>query len=148
MCATNERNQKVESKITGLFPLFLTVLLAYMGQMILNPILAPLSREIGLKEWHIGATISLAAIMFSLTSTRWGRVSLRWGSRRILLIGMLAGILALSGFAMVVWLGFKGLLTGIALIIGVVITRGVLYGGAIASVSPAAQTYVVTHTYN
>lgn len=36
MCATNERNQKVESKITGLFPLFLTVLLAYMGQMILN----------------------------------------------------------------------------------------------------------------
>ncbi|MDK6689785.1 hypothetical protein QP246_10135, partial [Aerococcus urinae] len=120
MCATNERNEKVESKIAGLFPLFLTVLLAYMGQMILNPILAPLSREIGLKEWHIGATISLAAIMFSLTSTRWGRVSLRWGSRRILLIGMLAGILALSGFAMVVWLGFKGLLTGIALIIGVV----------------------------
>lgn len=148
MCATNERNEKVESKIAGLFPLFLTVLLAYMGQMILNPILAPLSREIGLKEWHIGATISLAAIMFSLTSTRWGRVSLRWGSRRTLLIGMLAGILALSGFAMVVWLGFKGLLTGIALIIGVVITRGVLYGGAIASVSPAAQTYVVTHTCN
>ena len=79
MCATNERNEKVESKITGLFPLFLTVLLAYMGQMILNPILAPLSREIGLKEWHIGATISLAAIILSLTSTRWGRVSLRWG---------------------------------------------------------------------
>ena len=52
MCATNEQNEKVESKITGLFPLFLTVLLAYMGQMILNPILAPLSREIGLKEWR------------------------------------------------------------------------------------------------
>lgn len=66
-----------KNQIPGLFPLFLAVLLAYMGQMILNPIIAPLSREIGLQEWHIGATISLAAIVLSLSSTTWGRVSLR-----------------------------------------------------------------------
>ena len=39
------------------------VFLAFMGQMILNPIIAPLSRQMGLREWHIGATISLAAIV-------------------------------------------------------------------------------------
>lgn len=39
-----------------------TVMLAYMGQMMLNPIIAPLSRAMGMAEWQIGATISLAAI--------------------------------------------------------------------------------------
>lgn len=42
--------------------ILLTVFLAYMGQMVLNPIIAPLSRGMGLKEWHIGAAVSLAAV--------------------------------------------------------------------------------------
>lgn len=144
---TSPSEAKTE-KIDGLFPLFLVVLLAFMGQMILNPILAPLSREIGLKEWHVGATISVAAIILSLTSTRWGRVSLHLGVRRVLVMGLLSAAAALSFFAAVAWFGMKGLLTGTALVLGVVLTRGLFYGGSIAAVSPAAQTYVVTHTHS
>lgn len=48
------------------------VFLAYLAQMTLNPIIAPLSREVGLAEWQIGATISIAAVMLVLTSQFWG----------------------------------------------------------------------------
>ena len=137
-----------KNQIPGLFPLFLAVLLAYMGQMILNPIIAPLSREIGLQEWHIGATISLAAIVLSLSSTTWGRVSLRRGTRPILVTGMLGAATALAAFVVVAWFGLQGALAGSALVIGVVFTRGLLYGGSIAAITPAAQTYIITHTHS
>lgn len=145
--ATSETKPE-KAPIPGMFPLFLAVLLAYMGQMILNPIIAPLSREIGLKEWHIGATISLAAIVLSLSSTSWGRVSLKRGARPILVMGMLGAATALAAFAVVAWFGLQGALAGTALVLGVVFTRGFCYGGSIAAISPAAQTYIITHTYS
>ena len=49
-----------------------TVFLAYLGQTTLNPVIAPLSREVGLDEWQIGVTISVAAIMVVLTSRSGG----------------------------------------------------------------------------
>ena len=143
-----QRGAEGANRIPGILPLFMATLLAYMGQMILNPIIAPLSREIGLKEWHIGATISLAAIVLALTSTAWGRISLRRGTRSILVAGMAGAAVSLSGFAVVAWFGLKGVLTGGALVAGVVLTRGFFYGGSIAAITPAAQTYIVTHTYS
>ena len=53
-----------------------TVFLAYLGQTTLNPVIAPLSREVGLDEWQIGFTISVAAVMVVLTSQVWGLKSL------------------------------------------------------------------------
>ena len=44
------------------------VFLAYLGQTTLNPVIAPLSREVGLDEWQIGLTISVAAVMVVFTS--------------------------------------------------------------------------------
>lgn len=61
-------------------PLLLTaVFLVYLGQLTLNPIIAPLSREVRLAEWQIGVTISVAAVMLVLTSQYWGRRSQSWG---------------------------------------------------------------------
>ena len=66
-------------------PLLLgAVFLAYLGQMTLNPIIAPLSREVGLAEWQIGVTISIAAVMIVLTSQMWGRRSQSWGRKPVL----------------------------------------------------------------
>jgi MFS family permease len=61
-----------------------TVLLAYLGQMTLNPVIAPLSREVGLKEWQVGFMISVAAVMVVLTSQFWGRRSQSWGRKPVL----------------------------------------------------------------
>ncbi|USR78924.1 MFS transporter [Arcanobacterium pinnipediorum] len=117
-----------------------------MGQMILNPILAPLSRELDLAEWHIGAAISTAAVMFALFARVWGKASLQWGTRRVLLISMVMGFIALASFAYVSYAGLAGYLTTGMLLALILLTRGVIYGGAIAAVAPSSQTYIATHT--
>lgn len=103
------------------------VFLAYMGQMILNPIIAPLSRQMGLQEWHIGATISLAAIVLASLSAYWGRASQRLGAKRVLATGLAVAIIALSAFGVVSYLGMNQGLSGIGLVFG-----GVA-GGALAA---------------
>lgn len=122
------------------------VFLAYMGQMILNPIIAPLSRQMGLQEWHIGATISLAAIVLASLSAYWGRASQRLGAKRVLTTGLAVAIIALSAFGVVSYLGMNQGLRGIGLVFGVVITRGLLYGAGISAIAPTAQAHLVTHT--
>ncbi|UVJ57957.1 MFS transporter [Trueperella pyogenes] len=122
------------------------VFLAYMGQMILNPIIAPLSRQMGLQEWHIGATISLAAIVLASLSAYWGRASQRLGAKRVLTTGLAVAIIALSAFGVVSYLGMNQGLSGIGLVFGVVITRGLLYGAGISAIAPTAQAHLVTHT--
>lgn len=42
-------------------PLLGAVLIVYVGQMTLSPIIAPLSRRLGMPEWQLGVTISAAA---------------------------------------------------------------------------------------
>lgn len=124
----------------------ITVFLAYMGQMLLNPIIAPLSREMGLREWHIGAAISLAAIVLASLSTYWGRASQKLGAKRVLVIGMTIAVVALTSFAVLSYFGLHHKLMGPALVIGVLVTRGILYGGGISAVAPTTQAHLVTHT--
>ncbi|AKK12091.1 MFS transporter [Corynebacterium uterequi] len=122
------------------------VFLAYLGQMLLNPIIAPLSREMGLEEWHIGATISLAAILVTVFSAYWGRTSQRLGVKRVLVTGMALATTALATFGIIANLGMTGALAGVGLVLGVMLTRGVLYGSGISAVAPTAQAHLVTHT--
>jgi hypothetical protein len=51
------------------------VFVAYLGQQTLNPIIAPLARDVGLAEWQVGVTISTAAILLVATSQFWGKRS-------------------------------------------------------------------------
>ena len=41
--------------------LLAAVLVVYVGQTTLNPVIAPLPREVGLAAWQVGLTISTAA---------------------------------------------------------------------------------------
>lgn len=126
--------------------LTLAVFLTYMGQMLLNPIIAPLAREMGLREWHIGATISFAAVVVVLLSGYWGRASQRLGAKRILITGLMIATVALGAFVVISYLGVHKIFTGVGLVLGVMVTRGLLYGAGISSVAPTAQAHLVTHT--
>ena len=119
--------------------LLISVFLAYMGQMTLNPIIAPLAREVGLAEWHIGVTISMAAVMVVVTSQFWGRRSQSWGRKPVLVaaLGLAAASMAL--FAGVAQLGIAGVVTGTTLFLAFVLLRGIGFGAAIAAVPPTAQ---------
>lgn len=123
-----------------------TVLLAFTGQMLLNPVIAPLSRAMGMQEWQIGATISLAAVALMVCSPLWGKASQRLGVKRVLVVSLLVATTTLTIFALIAVLGMRGALTGTALVIGVIATRGLIYGSSIAAVTPTAQAYLVNHT--
>ncbi|KAB1654782.1 MFS transporter [Pseudoclavibacter chungangensis] len=128
-------------------PLLLgAVLLVYLGQMTLNPIIAPLSREVGLAEWQIGATISAAAVMVVLTSQFWGRRSQAWGRKPVLVAAFALAVVAMSLFGLLAWFGMVGLVTGVGLFVGFVLLRGVAFGTAIAAVPPTAQAYIADVT--
>ncbi|MFC4222737.1 MFS transporter [Lysinibacter cavernae] len=122
------------------------VLLMYTGQMILNPIIAPLSREVGLAEWQVGVMVSVAALSIVLSSQFWGRKSQSWG-RKPVLVGVLSlGAAAMAGFAALSWLGIEGILTGTPLWILFVLVRGLVFGVAIAAVAPTVQAYIADVT--
>lgn len=128
-------------------PLLLgSVFLIYLGQMTLNPIIAPLSREVGLAEWQIGATISTAAIMVVLTSQVWGRRSQSLGRKPVLVAAFVLAVVSMALFALVAWLGMRGLVTGVLLFALFVLLRGVGFGAAIAAVPPTAQAYIADVT--
>ena len=128
-------------------PLLLAaVFLIYLGQMTLNPIIAPLSREVGLAEWQIGVTISTAAVMVVLTSQFWGRRSQSWGRKPVLVAAFSLAVAAMVLFALLAWLGMAGLVTGTLLFLLFVLLRGVCFGTAIAAVPPTAQAYIADVT--
>lgn len=128
-------------------PLLLsTVFVVYLGQMTLNPIIAPLSREVGLAEWQIGVTISVAALMIVVTSQFWGRRSQSWGRKPVLVSVLVLATITMVAFAWVAKLGIEGALGGAALFGLFVLLRGVGFGSAIAAVAPTAQAYIADVT--
>jgi MFS family permease len=128
-------------------PLLLgAVFLTYLAQMTLNPIIAPLSREVGLAEWQIGVTISVAAVMIVLTSQFWGRRSQSWGRKPVLVLALALAVLAMALFALTAWAGMSGAITGTALFLLFVLFRGIGFGAALAAVPPTAQAYIADVT--
>lgn len=128
-------------------PLLLgAVFLAYLAQMTLNPIIAPLSREVGLAEWQIGVTISVAAVMIVLTSQFWGRRSQSWGRKPVLVFAFALAVVTMALFALVAFWGMNGAISGTVLFLLFVLLRGIGFGSAIAAVPPTAQAYIADVT--
>ena len=123
-----------------------TIFLAYLGQTTLNPVIAPLSREVGLDEWQIGVTISVAAIMVVLTSQIWGRRSQSWGRKPVLIASLATCTAAMTLFAIIAAMGIGGSLSKTPLFIMFVLVRGMLFGTALAAILPTAQAYVADIT--
>lgn len=143
-----DTNETVPPSDKPQIPLLLTtVFLAFLGQMTLNPIIAPLAREVGLAEWQIGVTISVAAIMVVVSSQFWGRRSQSWGRKTVLLLALGLAVVAMTGFAGVAAAGMQGVLVGTTLFVLFVALRGVAFGAAISAIAPTAQAYIadVTH---
>lgn len=126
--------------------LLLVVLLIYVGQMMINTIIAPLARAVNLAEWHIGATVSVAAFMLMVAGPFWGKRSQSWGGKRVLQIAFSLGIVTTALFALIAWFGMSGAIAGTGLFILFVALRGVGFGLSIAAVTPTAQAYIANAT--
>ncbi|UCR89840.1 MFS transporter [Mycetocola spongiae] len=122
------------------------VFLVYLAQMTLNPIIAPLAREVGLAEWQVGVMISVAAICIMISSQFWGRKSLSWGRKPVLIGALTLAMLSMVAFALLARLGMAGILGGVGLFLLLVLVRGVFFGLAMAAVPPTAQAYIADVT--
>jgi MFS transporter, DHA1 family, tetracycline resistance protein len=118
---------------------------AYVGFAMLNPILAPLIRTLGLSELQAGSINSVAALAWFLTSPHWGRRSDRIGRKPVFITGLIGFGVGLGVFGFVAQLGVNGALGGAALFALLFIGR--IVAGAFFSASPAAaQAYVADVT--
>ena len=69
-------------------------LFTYTAQNMLNVSIAPLSRALNLPEWIVGAAVSLAAAAVTALSQFWGRRSIAWGRRRVILLALFLALTA------------------------------------------------------
>ena len=51
-------------------------------------ILGPLGREVGMSELQISSIIAASSLVVFLASPHWGRLSDRWGRKRVMVIGL------------------------------------------------------------
>ena len=116
-----------------------------MGFTVLFPVLAPLGREIGLSEIQITSIIAASALTVFLTSPIWGRVSDRWGRKRVILIGLFGFAVGTLLFNSVLYAGLSGTLTGSKLF-GALILARVLHATVMAASMPAANAYMADIT--
>lgn len=121
-------------------------LFTYVGQNMLNVSIAPLARALELREWIVGLAVSAAAVFVTVLSQFWGRRSVAWGRRRVLLTALTLAVIAGTLFAGAVGLRAAGVLgagTAGALIVA---ARGPFFGSAVAAIPPTGQALIAEAT--
>lgn len=126
--------------------LLVSVLAAFTAQQVLVPVLAPLSRTVGLAATDLGLVMTVAAVLFAVTSLFWGRVVDVWGHRRVLLTGLTVALAGLTGFAVVAQAALSGQLSPGATLAGMIATRSVVFGLGLGAVPVAALSLVAAST--
>ncbi len=121
-------------------------LFTYVGQNMLNVSIAPLARALGLREWIVGLALSSAALTVTLLSQFWGRRSVAWGRRRVLLTALVLAVVAGSLFSTAVWLRAAGHISALATAMALIVARGPFFGGAVAAIPPTGQTLIAQVT--
>jgi DHA1 family tetracycline resistance protein-like MFS transporter len=122
------------------------VFFTYIGQFLLNAAIAPLARAMGLAEWHMGAALSLAAIMVTLLSQRWGRASLSWGRKPVLVTALVLALIAGLLFALTTYARTNYWIPAGVAAAGIILARGGFFGAAVAAVPPTGQALIAELT--
>ncbi|MDO5049767.1 MAG: MFS transporter [Actinomycetaceae bacterium] len=122
------------------------VFFTYIGQFLLNAAIAPLARAMGLAEWHMGAALSLAAVMVTLLSQRWGRASLSWGRKPVLVTALLLALTAGLLFALTTYARTNMWIPAGVAAAGIILARGGFFGAAVAAVPPTGQALIAELT--
>lgn len=139
----------MSAAVAGNRPILLVCLAVFglmTGQQMLNPILPPLSRELGFSELALGIVWTVGASGVVLTSSFWSRRSMSWGHRPVLLISLVGAMLGLLAFAATAQAGLAGVLAGPLLFALILLSRGVVFGVAWAATPVTAQSYVADVT--
>ena len=94
---------KLKSEAFGL--LFAVTLTAGAGNMALQSVLPAIGREFGLADTLVAFAFALSALLWTVASPYWARLSDRWGRKRVMMIGLIGFIVSMLGFGVAATLG-------------------------------------------
>jgi len=125
--------------------LFAVSLIAAAGNMALQSVLPALGRAFELSDTLVAGACAISALMWTLTSPVWARLSDRLGRKRVILIGLGGFIRSMSGFGLAATAGLEGWLLAVVAFSLMVVARTVY--GLFGSAAPiASQAYVADRT--
>lgn len=142
----------VPAASTGLSPrspafliLFVVSLIAAAGNMGLQSVLPAIGREFGLADTLVAAAFAISALMWTLASPFWARLSDSLGRKRVIMIGLGGFVVSMAGFGLAATSGLEGWLgVGVAFML-MALARTVY--GVFGSAAPiASQAYVADRT--
>lgn len=125
--------------------LFAVSLIASAGNMGLQSVLPAIGRQFGLVDTLVAGAFALSALIWTLVSPFWARLSDRLGRKRVMMIGLGGFIVSMTGFGVAATAGLEGWLAPLVAFGLMATARGVY--GLFGSAAPvASQAYVADRT--
>ena len=115
------------------------------GMTVLFAILSPLGREVGFTELEISTIIAASSLTVFLASPRWGRLSDRWGRKKVLLIGLCGYVVGTLLFASMFHATLVGWLVPAVGFYALMISR-IGHASLMAAMMPSASAYMADIT--
>lgn len=113
--------------------------------MALQSVLPAIGREFHLADTLVAGAFAISALLWTLTSPFWARLSDIWGRKRVILIGLWGFVISMTGFGLAATSGLEHWLGPIFAFVLMAVARS-LYG-LFGSASPiASQAYVADRT--
>jgi MFS family permease len=126
--------------------LFFTLFSTYFGLSMVNPLIAPMLRELRLDETQISMVFAIAAVSLFVSSLVWGDYCEKHGRRKLLVHGIFHFSFAYLLFAFVIQLGFANWISFSLLFAFLLLIR--LYGGVVfGAVLTGAQALMADLTH-
>ena len=125
--------------------LFAVSLIASAGNMALQSVLPAIGREFGLMDTLVSAAFAISALMWTVASPFWARLSDTLGRKRVILIGLGGFVLSMGGFGLAATSGLEHWLGPIVAFTLMAVARTIY--GVFGSAAPiASQAYVADRT--
>jgi MFS family permease len=136
---------RVSPKSPAFMILFVVSLIAAAGNMGLQSVLPAIGREFRLSDTLVAGAFAISALMWTLTSPFWARLSDTLGRKRVIMIGLTGFVLSMIGFGLAATSGIEGWL-GPVVAFGLMATARTIYGVFGSAAPIASQAYVADRT--
>lgn len=125
--------------------LFGVSLIAAAGNMGLQSVLPAIGRAFELPDTLVAGAFAISALMWTLASPFWARLSDRLGRKRVMMIGLGGFVVSMAGFGLATTSGLEGWLAILAAFV-LMATARTIYGVFGSAAPIASQAYVADRT--